>query len=101
MKIFVVGLGYVGLSNAILLAQHNEVVGVDTKQDRVNAVKAKSSPIVDAELSQYLIDEELNLFTSTDVKKSVRGSHYVIVSNPTHYDKNMNAFDTLSVEKVI
>lgn len=101
MKITVVGLGYVGLSNAVLLAQHNQVVGVDINQDRVDAVNAKTSPIVDAELSNYLADKELNLSASTDLKKSVTGSRYVIVSTPTHYDENTNSFSTSSVETVI
>ena len=61
MKITVVGLGYVGLSNAVLLAQHHEVIGVDVNQDRVDAVNAKISPIVDAELSKYMAEKELNL----------------------------------------
>ena len=101
MKITVVGLGYVGLSNAVLLAQHNEVVGVDINQDRVDAVNAKRSPIVDAEMSKYMAEDELNLSASTDLKKSVTGSRYVIVSTPTHYDEGSNAFDTASVETVI
>ena len=93
MKITVVGLGYVGLSNAVLLAQHNEVIGVDINQDRVDAVNAKRSPFVDAEMSKYMAEEELNLSASTDLKKSVIGSQYVIVSTPTHYDERTNAFD--------
>ena len=101
MKITVVGLGYVGLSNAALLAQHNEVIGVDLNQDRVDAVNSKISPIVDVELSQYLGKKELNLSASKDLKKSVIGSHYVIVSTPTHYDESTNVFDTSSVEAVI
>ena len=101
MKITVVGLGYVGLSNAVLLAQHNEVIGVDINQDRADSVNAKRSPIVDAELSKYLAEKELNLSANTDLKKSVMGSQYVIVSTPTHYDENTIAFDTSSVEAVI
>ena len=101
MRITVVGMGYVGLSNAVLLAQHNEVIGVDINQDRVDAINAKRSPVVDAELSKYLAEKELNLSASTDLKKSVTGSCYVIVSTPTHYDERTNAFDTSSVEAVI
>ena len=74
MKITVVGLGYVGLSNAVLLAQHNEVIGVDIDQDRVDAVNAKTSPIVDAELSKYMAAKELNLCASTDLQRSVIGA---------------------------
>ncbi len=101
MKITVVGLGYVGLSNAVLLAQHNEVIGVDISQDLVDTLNAKQSPIIDAELSQYLGKKELNFSASIDLKKSAMGSDYVIVSTPTHYDENTNVFDTLTVEAVI
>jgi UDPglucose 6-dehydrogenase len=101
MKIVVVGLGYVGLSNAVLLAQHNEVIGVDILQDRVDALNARVSPIVDAELSEYLAEKELNLSASTDLKASVNGAEYVIVSTPTNYDDKTNFFDTSSVEATI
>ena len=100
-KIVVVGLGYVGLSNAVLLAQHNEVIGVDISQDRVDALNARRSPIVDEELSQYLAEKDLNLSASTDLKSSVGGADYVIVSTPTNYDEQTNFFDTSSVEEVI
>jgi UDPglucose 6-dehydrogenase len=101
MKIVVVGLGYVGLSNAILLAQHNEVIGIEISQERVDALNTRQSPIIDAELSRYLIEKDLNLSASTDLKASVNGADYVIVSTPTNYDENTNFFDTSSVENVI
>ena len=101
MKIVVVGLGYVGLSNAILLAQHNEVIGVDISQERVDVLNARQSPIIDAELSKYLAEKDLNLSASTDLKASVHGADYVIVSTPTNYDEQTNFFDTSSVEAVI
>jgi UDPglucose 6-dehydrogenase len=101
MKIVVVGLGYVGLSNAVLLAQRNEVIGVDISKDRVNKLNARQSPIVDAELTQYLAQKDLNLFASTDLKVSAEGADYVIVSTPTNYDEKTNFFDTSSVEAVI
>ena len=101
MKITVVGLGYVGLSNAVLLAQHNEVIGVDIDQDRVDAVNAKTSPIVDAELSQYMAEKDLNIRASTDLQRSVIGANYVIVATPTNYDEKTNFFDISSVEAVI
>ena len=101
MKIVVVGLGYVGLSNAVLLAQHNEVIGVDISQERVDALNVRKSPIVDAELSQYLAEKDLSLSASTDLNVSVRGADYVIVSTPTNYDEKTNFFDTSSVEAVI
>ena len=101
MKITVVGLGYVGLSNAVLLAQHNEVIGVDILQNRVDALNAKQSPIVDAKMTEYLADKELNLSASTDLQHSVVGADYVLVSTPTNYDEQTNYFDTSSVEAVI
>ena len=101
MKIVVVGLGYVGLSNAVLLAQHNEVIGVDISQERVDTLNARKSPIVDAELSEYLAEKDLNLSASTDLPASLSGADYVIVSTPTNYDEKTNFFDTSSVEAVI
>ena len=100
-KIVVVGLGYVGLSNAVLLAQHNEVIGVDISQDRVDALNARRSPIIDAELSQYLAEKNLNLSASTDLHASVKEADFVIVSTPTNYDEDTNFFDTSSVQAVI
>ena len=90
MKIVVVGLGYVGLSNAVLLAQHNEVIGVDISQERVNVLNARRSPIIDAELSEYLAEKDLKLSVSTE---------YVIISTPTNYDEMTNFFDTSSVRR--
>ena len=101
MKIVVVGLGYVGLSNAVLLAQHNEVIGVDISPERVDALNARKSTIIDPELSEYLAERDLNLSASTDLKASVQGADYVIVSTPTNYDEKTNFFDTSSVEVVI
>lgn len=100
MKIVVVGLGYVGLSNAVLLAQHNEVIGIDISQERVDALNARKSPIIDAELSEYLAEKDLNLSASTDLIDSLDGADYVIVSTPTNYDEKTNFFDTSSVETV-
>ena len=101
MKIVVVGLGYVGLSNAVLLAQHNEVIGVDISQERVNALNARQPLIIDTELSEYLVEKDLNLTASTDLLASLPGVDYVIVSTPTNYDEAANFFDTSSVESVI
>ena len=101
MKIVVVGLGYVGLSNAVLLAQHNEVIGVDISQERVDELNARKSSIIDAALSQYLAEQELNVVASTDLVASVVDADYVIVSTPTNYDDKTNFFDTSSVEAVI
>ena len=101
MKIVVVGLGYVGLSNAVLLAQHNEVIGVDISRDRVDALNARKSPIIDVELSEYLTNKDLNFSASNDLKASLTGADYVIISTPTNYDEKTNFFDTSSVEAVI
>ena len=101
MKVVVVGLGYVGLSNAVLLAQHNEVIGVDISQERVDALNARKSPIIDTELSEYLTEKDLNLSASTDLKASLTGADYVIVSTPTNYDETTNFFNTSVVEAVI
>jgi UDPglucose 6-dehydrogenase len=101
VKIVVVGLGYVGLSNAVLLAQHNQVIGVDISSDRVNALNARKSIIDDDELSNYLISAELKLSASLDLNLSVSNADYVIVSTPTNYDYESNRFDTSSVEAVI
>ena len=101
MKIVVVGLGYVGLANAVLLSQYNEVIGVDISQKRVDALNARKSLIVDIELSQYLAEKNLNLSASTALKASVAGADYVIISTPTNYDEKTNFFDTSSVEAVI
>ena len=86
MKIVVVGLGYVGLSNAVLLAQYNEVIGVDIIQERVDALNARRSPVVDTKLTKYLAAQELNLSASTDLVGSLAGADYVLVSTPTNYD---------------
>ena len=101
MKIVVVGLGYVGLANAILLAKHNEVIGVDISQERVDALNAGKSPIVDPDISKYLTKHNLNLIATTDLQASVKGADYVIVSTPTNYDETTNFFDTSLVEVVI
>ena len=101
MKLIVVGLGYVGLSNAVLLAQHNDVIGGDISQDRIEAVNARKSPNTDAERSKYLYEKELSLSASTDLEMAVVGADYVIVSTPTNYDEKTNFFDTSSVETVI
>jgi len=101
MKIVVVGLGYVGLSSAVLLAQHNEVIGVDISQGRVDVLQARKSPIIDLELAQYLSEKDLNLSACTDLAGSVKGADYVIVCTPTNYDEGTNCFDTSSVEAVI
>ena len=101
MKIVVVGLGYVGLSNSVLLAQHNTVIGVDISKERVDLLNKRKSPIVDCKISEYLEERHLDLQASTDLSGSLIGADYVIVSTPTNYDDNNNFFDTSSVEIVI
>ncbi len=101
MKIAVFGLGYVGLSNAVLLAQHNEVVAVDITAERIEMLNARTSPIVDAELENFLATRSLNLTATLDAQQALVGADYVIVATPTNYDTNTNKFDTSSVEAVI
>jgi UDPglucose 6-dehydrogenase len=101
MKIAVFGLGYVGLSNAVLLAQHNEVVAVDITAVRVEMLNARKSPIVDAELEDFLATRSLNLTAMVDSRRALAGANYVIVATPTNYDAETNKFDTSSVEAVI
>ena len=101
MKIAVFGLGYVGLANAALLAQHNEVVAVDVVPDRVAKVNARQSPIVDAELGQFFASQSLMLSATLEPVAALDGAEYVVVATPTNYDVQTNKFDTTSVEAVI
>lgn len=101
MKVAVFGLGYVGLSNAVLLAQHNEVVAVDISAERVALLSARKSPIIDAELEDFLSKRDLDLVATTDASAALIGADYVIVATPTNYDVETNKFDTSSVEAVI
>ncbi|PHP17371.1 UDP-glucose 6-dehydrogenase [Sphingobium sp. IP1] len=101
MNIAVVGLGYVGLSNAVLLAQHNHVIAVDVAADRVDAVNARRCPIVDADLEDYLQTRDLDLSATLDLDQACAGADFVLVATPTNYDPTTNYFDTSSVEAVI
>ncbi|MBR1722676.1 MAG: nucleotide sugar dehydrogenase [Treponema sp.] len=101
MKIAVAGTGYVGLSNAILLAQHNTVFAVDVIQSKVDLINNKKSPIVDKEIEDYLANRNLNLTATTDAKTAYTDSEFIIISTPTNYDPHKNYFDTSSVESVL
>ncbi|WPZ31528.1 nucleotide sugar dehydrogenase (plasmid) [Sulfitobacter sp. OXR-159] len=100
-KIAVAGIGYVGLSNAVLLAQNNQVAAVDVDPERVAQVNAGQCPIVDAELEGFLRDKALRLTATTDAAKAYAGADFVVVATPTNYDPVENYFDTSSVEAVI
>lgn len=100
-KIAVAGLGYVGMSNAVLLAQNNEVVAIDLDENRVALVNDRKAPIEDSELEQYLAEKELNLLATSDPLVAYTGAEFVIVATPTDYDPVTNFFNTRSVEAVI
>ena len=101
MKIAVEGTGYVGLSNAILLAQHNEVYAVDIMQSKVDLINQKKSPIVDKEIEEYLSTKKLNLTATTDGEKAYKDADFIIISTPTNYDTEKNFFDTSSIDSVM
>ena len=101
MKITIVGTGYVGISNAILLAQHNKVTALDIDVNRVNLINQKQSPIIDVEVSDYLENKSLNLTATIDKQAAYEGAAYIVVATPTDYDPKTNQFKTSSVEAVI
>jgi UDPglucose 6-dehydrogenase len=101
MKITIAGTGYVGLSNAILLAQHNEVIALDIIKEKVEMINNKKSPIIDVEIEEYLATKNLNLTATTDNFEAFKDAEYVIISTPTNYDPEKNYFNTRTVEAVI
>lgn len=101
MKIAVIGMGYVGLANAVLLAQHNEVRAVDILSDKVEMINRRKSPIADDDIQNYLENKQLFLTAMMDYKQALTGTDYVIISTPTNYDERRNFFDTSSVEYAI
>ena len=101
MKIAIAGTGYVGLANAVLLSQKNQVVAVDLVQEKVDQINARKSPLADREIEEYLETKPLRLTATTDGAAAYQGADYVIISTPTNYDPVKNYFDTSSVEAVI
>lgn len=101
MKITIAGIGYVGLSNAVLLAQYNEIIALDIIQEKVDMINNKESPIIDAEIEEYLATKDLNLVATTDNYIAYKGAEYVIICTPTNYDSEKNYFNTRTVEAVI
>ena len=101
MKITVAGTGYVGLSNAVLLAQYNEVIAIDIIQKKVDLLNNKKSPIVDPEIEEFLATKDLNLHATTDGQEAYQDAEFVIISTPTNYDPEQDYFDTSTVESVI
>jgi UDPglucose 6-dehydrogenase len=101
LKFAVAGLGYVGISNAVLLAQHNDVTAIDIDAGRVEAINKRISPIVDPEVSEYLATQTLSLHATQDPVVAYQGADYIIVATPTNYDPTTNQFDTRSVEAVL
>lgn len=101
MKIAVAGIGYVGLSNAILLAQYNEVMAVDISEERVQMINDRRSPLVDKEIEEFLAEKELNLKATTDGATAYQDAEYIIIATPTNYDTARDFFDTSSIEAVL
>ncbi len=101
MRITVMGLGYVGLANAVLLSQHHEVTAVDVVPEKVDMVNRRVSPLADREIEAYLAHQDLRLTAATDAQEGLHGTDFVVIATPTDYDPEKNHFDTSSVEDVI
>ncbi len=101
MNITIVGIGYVGLSNAVLLAKRHQVTAVDVNEERVNLINNKKSPIADKEIEEYLSNHDLNLTATTNSESAYRQADFIIIATPTNYDTDTRSFDTSSVDSVI
>ena len=101
MKIAIAGTGYVGLSLAVLLAQHNQVTAVDIVPEKVDLINSRKSPIQDEYIEKYLAEKELDLTATLDGERAYRDADFVIIAAPTNYDSKKNFFDTSAVEAVI
>lgn len=101
VKITIAGAGYVGLSNAVLLAQNHQVTAFDLAAEKVDLINQRKSPIIDKEITEYMTERSLDLTATTDCEKAIRGADYVLISTPTNYDPDKNYFDTSSVESVV
>ena len=100
-KIAVAGTGYVGLSVAVLLSQHNEVIAVNRHEEKARLINNKKSPIQDEYIEKYLAEKELRLSATTDAEAAYTGADFVVIATPTNYDSKKNFFDTSAVESVI
>ena len=101
MKLAIAGTGYVGLSNAVLLAQHNEVIALDLVEKKVDLINSKKSPIIDSEIELFLKKKKLNLTATLDKFEAYKNANYVIIATPTDYDVENNSFNTKSIESVV